>query len=113
MNFEKLPIISVEQPQHEVHAGEEWQWGPSGCQEGFHRGLRIWNFILGILISIGLSCLTSEEGVDDKWVMWELRGISSSGSWCKRAEWKDYLYFNLIYATCAFCLPPKQISLVI
>ena len=60
MNFEKLPIISVEQPQHEVHAGEEWQWGPSGCQEGFHRGLRIWNFILEILISIGLSCLTSE-----------------------------------------------------
>jgi len=26
---------------------------------------------------------------------------------------KDYLYFNLIYVMCAFCLPPKQISLVI
>ena len=41
MNFEKLPIISVEQAQREVHAGEERRQGPSGCQEGFHRGLRI------------------------------------------------------------------------
>ena len=27
--------------------------------------------------------------------------------------WKDYLYFNLIYVTCAFRLPPKQIPLAI
>ena len=27
--------------------------------------------------------------------------------------WNDYLYFNLIYAICAFCLPPQQIPLII
>ena len=28
-------------------------------------------------------------------------------------KWKNYLYFNLIYVTCAFRLPFKQIPLVI
>jgi len=41
MSFEKLPVISVEQAQREVHARKERRRGPSGCQEGYHRGLRI------------------------------------------------------------------------
>ena len=31
----------------------------------------------------------------------------------ERLTWKDYLYFNLIDTMCVFCLPPKQIPLVI
>ena len=31
----------------------------------------------------------------------------------ERLTWNDCLYFNLIYITCAFHLPPKHIPLII
>ena len=74
--------------------------------------VRVWNFILGIKNSIGSELLPSENGV--KWVMWESREIiNGCGSWYGRLTWNDYLYFNLIYVMCAFCLSHKQIPLVI
>ena len=64
-----------------------------GCQEGFHLRLGFEILFWGFSNQSGLSHPTSEEGVDDKWVMWESCEINSKGSWCGKTDMEILFIF--------------------